>query len=117
IDFNIQLYRLVGPNFHSISFAYALTFFAIVLAAAGRWWWPLLTLPALLVIGSKGALVTFALVLMFVVLASCWRMFRNLYWYLATLAAHAIAGLAIGIRAGDYHVTGFIRGRRGFLPH
>ena len=48
IDLDFKLYRLVGPNFHSISFAYALAFFAIVLAAAGRWWWPLLVLPPLL---------------------------------------------------------------------
>jgi hypothetical protein len=117
IDFDIRLYRLVGPNFHSISYAYALTFFAIVLAAARRWWWPLLTLPALAVIGSKGALVTFALVLTFGVLASCWRMFQNLYWYLATLAAYAVAGIAIGIRAADYHVIGFIGGLRGFIAN
>ena len=117
IDLNFKLYRLVGPNFHSISFAYALTFFAIVLAAARRWWWPLLVLPPLLVIGSKGALMTLALTLAFLALASSLRMFRNLYWYTFTLAAYACAGIAVGIRAGDYHVIGFIGGLRGFLAN
>jgi hypothetical protein len=117
IDLDIKLYRLVGPNFHSISFAYALTFFAIVLAATGRWWWSLLILPALVVIGSKGALVAFTLVLTFVVLASYWRMFRNLYWYLLTLAAYALVGIVVGIRAADYHVIGFIGGLRGFIAN
>jgi hypothetical protein len=114
-NLKIQVYRLVGPNFHSISFAYALTFCAIVLAAAGRWWWPLIMLLPLLVIGSKGALVTLALVLGFLLLASYLRMFRNLVWYLVTLAAYACAGIALGIRAGDYHVIGFLGGLRGFL--
>jgi hypothetical protein len=117
VNFDIQLYRLVGPNFHSISFAYALTFLAIVLAAAGGWWWPLLMILPLMVIGSKGALVTLVLVLTFLALASRVRMFRNLYWYLFTLAVYAAGGIVIGIRAGDYHVIGFIGGLRGFLAN
>ena len=117
LDLDIKLYRLVGPNFHSISFAYALAFFAIVLAAVKRWWWPLLVLPALLVIGSKGALVTLFLVLTFLALASRLRMFGNIVWYLMTLAAYACAGIAVGMRAGDYHVIGFIGGLRGFLAN
>jgi hypothetical protein len=117
VNFDVQLYRLVGPNFHSISFAYALTFLAIILAAVGGWWWPLLILPPLMVIGSKGALVTLVLVLTFLVLASYVRMFRNLYWYLFTLAAYAATGIVIGMRAGDYHVIGFIGGLRGFLAN
>jgi hypothetical protein len=116
-NLKIQVNRLVGPNFHSISFAYALTFCAIVLAAARRWWWPFIMLLPLIVIGSKGALVTLALTLTFLVLASYLRMFRNLYWYLFTLAAYACAGIAVGIRAGDYHVIGFIGGLRGFLAN
>jgi hypothetical protein len=114
---DIQLYRLVGPNFHSISFAYALTFLALVLAAAGRWWWPLLALPLLIVIGSKGALVTHVFVVMFLVLASCLRMFRSLYWSMLALAAYGAAGIAVGIRAADYHVIGFIGGVRGFIAN
>jgi hypothetical protein len=114
-DSGIQLYRLVGPNFHSISFAYALVFLALVLAAAGRWWWPLLVLPLALVIGSKGALVTLVLVLTFLGLARLAHAFRNLAWYLATLAGYAAVGIAVGIRSGDYHVIGFIGGLRGFL--
>jgi hypothetical protein len=117
IDFDLRLYRLLGPNFHSISFAYALTVFALILAASGRWWWPLLTLPLLAVIGSKGALVALFLVTTFLLLAKHVRMFRNISWYFATLAAYAAAGIAVGIRAGDYHVIGFIGGLRGFIAN
>jgi hypothetical protein len=116
-DSGIQLYRLVGPNFHSISFAYALVFLAIVLAAAGRWWWPLLVVAPTLVIGSKGALVTFVLVLTFLLLSRGLQTFRQLAWSLLALAAYAIAGVVVGIRASDYHVIGFIGGLRGFLAN
>ena len=116
-DLEIRLYRLVGPNFHSISFAYALVIFSMILAATGRWWWPILVLPPLLVIGSKGALLTLLLVLTFLVLVTWFRMFRNIAWYLVTLTAYAIAGIEVGIRAQDYHVIGFLGGIRGFLAN
>jgi hypothetical protein len=44
-------------------------------------------------------------------------MFRNISWYFATLAAYAAAGIAVGIRAGDYHVIGFLGGLRGFIAN
>jgi hypothetical protein len=116
-DTNIKLYRLLGPNFHSISFAYALAVLAMILTGSGRWWWPILMLPLLLVIGSKGALVALFLVLMFLMLAAGLRAFRNVGWYLATIIAYAAAGIMVGIRAQDYHVIGFIGGLRGFLSN
>jgi hypothetical protein len=48
---------------------------------------------------------------------AAFRLFRNITWYLATIAAYAIAGIAVGIRAQDYHVIGFIGGLRGFLAN
>ena len=61
-DLGVQFYRLVGPNFHSISFAYALAFFSVVLLALGQWWYVIAALPLVLVIGSKGALAFVLLV-------------------------------------------------------
>src|SRR5947209_8737188 len=90
-DTNIKLYRLLGPNFHSISFAYSLAILALILTASGRWWWSILVLPLLLVIGSKGALVALFLVLTFLLLVASFRAFRNIMWYLATITAYAIA--------------------------
>src|SRR5216683_5615598 len=55
-DLGLSVYRIAGPNFHFISFAYALAFFSIVLATLGSWWYVIVALPLLLVIGSKGAL-------------------------------------------------------------
>jgi hypothetical protein len=116
-DTNIKLYRLLGPNFHSISFAYALAILAMILGGTGRWWWPLLVLPPLLVIGSKGALIALFLVMTFLVLVASLGVLRNITWYLATITAYAIAAIVIGLRAGDYHVIGFIGGLRGFLAN
>src|ERR1041384_21941 len=116
-DTNIKLYRLLGPNFHSISFAYALAILAMILAASRRWIWAILVLPPLLVIGSKGALVTFFLVLVFLFLVTRLGLFRNIAWYLVTVTAYAVAGIAIGLRAADYHAIGFMGGVRGFLAN
>jgi hypothetical protein len=56
-DLGLQFYRLLGPNFHFISYAYALAFSCVFLCASGRWWFGALVLPLLLVVGSKGALI------------------------------------------------------------
>jgi hypothetical protein len=116
-DMGLRLYRLVGPNFHSISFAYALAFLAIVLTAGGRWWWSLLVLPLLLVIGSKGALISLLLVLVFLVLFTRVKFFKSIGWYGATLVVYATAGILIGIQSQDYHVLGLIGGLRGFVSN
>jgi len=56
-DLGIRIPRLLGPNFHPISYAYALGFFSLILAATGGLAYWLLSLPLLVIIGSKGALV------------------------------------------------------------
>ena len=116
-DTNIKLYRLLGPNFHSISFAYALAILAMILVASGRWWWSLLVLPLLLVIGSKGALVALFLVLIFQFFVAKLGIFRSIVWYLGAITTYAVAGIIVGIRASDYHVIGFLGGVRGFLAN
>ena len=79
----------------------------------------MLALPLLLVIGSKGALIVRVLVTPDVPCsASCLRMFRTPLWYfVVALAIYACAGIAVGIRAGDYHVIGFLGGLNGFLAN
>jgi hypothetical protein len=116
-DLGLRFNRLLGPNFHSISYAYALSFLAMILTATGHWWWLVLLLPLLVIVGSKGAIIALLGTLAFVVLAKYVRAFRNIGWYFATLVVYAAAGIAFGIRAQDYHVIGFLGGLRGFLSN
>jgi hypothetical protein len=114
-DLGLRFVRILGPNFHFISYAYALAFFSVILFAIGRWWYALLALPLLLVIGSKGALVYAVLV----ILAMAWllrlRGFQPFGFYAALLLVYVAAGIVTGISTQDYHVIGFLGGLRGFL--
>jgi hypothetical protein len=114
-DLGFQFYRLLGPNFHSISFAYVLAFFSVVLLTLGQWWYLLAALPLVLVIGSKGALAFMLLVGAGLALVRLFRGTWPLCLYLLTLAALATTGIVFGIWAHDYHVIGFIGGINGFL--
>lgn len=116
-DWNITLSRIVGPNFHSISFAYCLAGLAIMLSATGRWWFTLLILPLVLAISSKGALVLLLLVSVALLLISYVPAARRLWLYVALLACYAALGVVTGIGNQDYHVIGFIGGLRGFLSN
>jgi hypothetical protein len=116
-DLGLRFHRIVGPNFHSISFAYALAVFSILLAAIGHRWFALIAFPALLVIGSKGALL---LVVIVTAALFVMRRFRGVgpLWFFATLLLiGAAAGIVMGIRAQDYHVMGFLGGLNGFLQN
>jgi hypothetical protein len=114
-NLELQFVRILGPNFHFISYAYALAFFSVILFAIGRWWYALLALPLLLVIGSKGALIFAVLVIL---AAACLLRLRGLlplalYGFL--LLVYVAVGIVTGIQTQDYHVIGFIGGLRGFL--
>jgi hypothetical protein len=112
-----RIHRLVGPNFHPISFAYALAGFSVLLVAIGHWWFVLLAFPALLVIGSKGALLLVVMVTGALVVVRRWRGSAPLWCYAALLVVYAGAGIAMGIKNDDYHVIGFVGGLKGFLQN
>jgi len=114
-DLGLHALRLVGPNFHSISFAYALAFFSVVLTAGRHWWFALIALPLLIVIGSKGALIFVLLIIAALALTRGFRGNSLLWCYAAVLAIYAALGILLGIRIQDYHVIGFFGGLNGFL--
>jgi hypothetical protein len=116
-DLGFQVYRLEGPNFHPISFAYVLAGFGIVLGAARRWWYGLLALPLLLVIGSKGALILLVATTAALVAVRVFGRRLGMLACLFLLAAYAAFGIILGIRSGDYHVIGLIGGLNGFLAN
>ena len=114
-DLGLKFHRLVGPNFHPISFAYVLAFFAIVLSALGQWWYLILAIPLLLVIGSKGSLLFVTTVILALALTRRIRAPWVFWLYTALLVAYIAVAIPTGIRAGDYHVIGFMGGLKGFL--
>jgi hypothetical protein len=116
-ELGLRVHRLVGPNFHPISFAYALAGFSILLVAIGHWWFALLALPALLVIGSKGALLLVLLVTGALAVVRRWRGSVPLWCYAALLLVYAAVGIATGIKNDDYHVIGLVGGLKGFLQN
>jgi hypothetical protein len=116
-DFGLQVYRLVGPNFHSISYAYVLAFFSVTLFALRHRWYALLALPVLLVIGSKGALIFSVLVIAATVVLLRLRGWTPLWIFAVLLVLYAAAGIATGIQTADYHVIGFLGGLKGFLAN
>jgi hypothetical protein len=114
-NLSLRFYRLVGPNFHSISFAYFLAILSVVLAAAKNRWYAVLAFPLLLIIGSKGALIFVVLVIGMLATTRHARGFGLLAAFAALLVAYTGIGLLLGMRAQDYHVLGFIGGLNGFL--
>jgi len=114
-ELNIKIHRLLGPNFHPISFAYAVAFFSLVMIAAGRSYYAVIAAPLLLLVGSKGALVM-VLVSVAGLVASRFIRGRAFLWlFAACLAGYALAGVVIGLQATDWHVIGFIGGIKGFI--
>lgn len=116
-ELKLQVYRLMGPNFHPISFSYALCFFGLLFAATGH---PLLaaaTVLPLLASGSKGALAAFAFTL-----AATWTARRvsglvAMAGFVAAVTATIAAAIVVGLAHGDYHVIGLLGGLKGFLQN
>jgi hypothetical protein len=115
LDLNLEFYRMMGPNFHAISYAYALAFFSLAALARGRIGYGLAALPLLIVIGSKGALVLLVLTAAFVGLSRAVPMRGLFFLFCGILAVYAAATIVIGRAIGDYHVIGLMGGLEGFL--
>jgi hypothetical protein len=114
-ELNIKIHRLLGPNLHPISFAYAVAFFSLVMIAAGRSYYALIAVPLLLLVGSKGALVMVMLTVCGFIASRFIRGRGFLWLFAACLAAYAVIGVVIGLQATDWHVIGFLGGIKGFF--
>ena len=109
-----RIYRIAGPNFHQISYAYALCTISVWLLFRRNWILPLLAFPLLVVIGSKGAAAMLAFALLFK--ATGRLMPARLALALVPIGAIAwiATALFLGVRSGDYHTLGFLSGLHGF---
>ena len=110
-----QVFRVGGPSFHPIAFAYLLSIVSAWQLFQRRWFIPLFALPLLVIIGSKGAMVL-------LLLAMCARIGIALFGVRPTMILTLIGGLLwvgasiiFGMGNGDYHVLGFLAGIRDFL--
>jgi hypothetical protein len=110
-----QVFRIGGPTFHSISFAYALSVMSLWLLFNKRWLLPLLALPLLLIIGSKGAMFLLAIGLLVRMSTPLVGVRPALLLSVIASGLWVAASILIGLRTGDYHVLGFLAGIREFL--
>lgn len=113
-EFGKTILRPGGPNLHSISFAYVLAVFSLILFAMGRRLFVIASFPMLLLIGSKGAMIFFLLSLAGLIAVSFSRSWKILYCYIGLLATYATVALLTAIAVKNYHALGLIAGLKGF---
>jgi hypothetical protein len=116
-DLKIMVVRLQGPNFHPISFGYALAILTAFVAVQGRVLLPLAAAPLLLIVGAKGALVLLVFSLLFSLIARFYTGFLLPLGLGLTLTAYAAFAFYSGLASGDFHVLGLIGGVNGFLAN
>jgi hypothetical protein len=117
-ELGFKVYRLMGPNFHPISFAYVIAFFAIVLIATRLGAIYLLaSLPLLVVIGSKGAVAYLLFTVIAVLAARRYRGNALFAIFVLALAVYAGAALGIALVEKNYHALGFIGGLNQFVAN
>ena len=111
-------YRFGGPNLHSISYGYVLAVTALVLLSLRQAGLAMPLLLLLFLIGVKGSAILFGVT---VLLYLVWRSTASVTTLLSCGALLAVVYVAYGIwsglRAGDYHVIGFLGGVNGFLEN
>jgi hypothetical protein len=110
-----RVFRIGGPNFHPISYAYALGIIAVWLLFKGRWLLPLAALPLLLIIGSKGAMFMVLMALFAQIMRRPLGTGLTMLGVVGMSTLWIVAAIAYGSTHGDYHVLGFLAGLRDFL--
>ncbi|MDR3473095.1 MAG: hypothetical protein P4M09_15655 [Devosia sp.] len=109
-----RIYRIAGPNFHQISYAYALCTISVWLLFRRNWILALFALPLLLVVGSKGATAMLVFGLLFKLAARVVGPRFALNLVLVGAVVWIAAAVVVGSGSGDYHVLGFLAGLHGF---
>lgn len=110
-----QVFRIGGPNFHPISYAYALAVLSTWLLFRGRWVLPLAALPLLLVVGSKGAMVMLLIAIAARVSLPVVGPRLTMLAVVCVSVLWVTVAIGYGSTHGDYHVLGMIAGVKGFM--
>ncbi len=110
-----RVFRLSGPNIHPISYAYALAVISAFMLYSKRGWFLFLSIPLLLIIGSKGALVLLLCAISLKISTKLIGLRLSVIGMVLVLTAYIGAAIIYGRANGDYHVLGFLAGIRDFL--
>lgn len=117
-DIPIKFHRLLGPNYHPVSFTYAICFFVILLFAARRGLiYLLIAIPVLIAAGSKGALVYMAMTVAAVLVARRYRGPLLFPAFVLALAVYAVVAFTLALEQDNYHALGFLGGLTQFVAN
>lgn len=110
-----QVFRLSGPNIHPISYAYALAVISAFMLFNQRAWYLLFSIPLLIIIGSKGALVLLLTAISLKIAVRFFGLRFSVISMSVVLGLYITGAVIYGRANGDYHVLGFLAGVRDFL--
>lgn len=113
-DLKIKIARLLGPNNHPISYAYAVSFFILFSVAIGSFISAILLVPLLLFANAKGAIILLILVWFAWGMAKLFGARFALITLGFVLSAYILIGIQVGLFIGDFHVLGFMGGVYNF---
>ncbi len=117
-DIPIKFHRLLGPNYHPVSFTYAICFFVILLFAVRRGLvYLLFAIPVLIAAGSKGALVYLAMTVAAVFVARRYRGPLLFPAFVLALALYAVVAFSMALKQENYHALGFLGGITQFTSN
>lgn len=111
------VFRLSGPNFHPISFAYALAIISIWLSFKGRFVFMIAAAPLLVIIGSKGAMVAVIMALGLKIAVAIMPARTAIFSFLVVSVSYIVIAFLYGRSVNDYHVLGLLAGLRDFLSN
>ena len=116
-DWHIRVQRLLGPNFHPISYGYLLAILIAFAAIHRRIWVSLLALPLLIMTNAKGPLILALLTYLFHEVARRRSDDLALKGLVLVLFGYAAFVFRSGVSTGDFHVLGLLGGVNGFLQN
>ena len=112
-----KVFRVGGPNFHSIAYAYALSVLSVWLLFNKRWLLPLAALPLLILIGSKGATIMLLTAIFVRVAMPLVGPKPTLILTMVIATLWTGGAIVFGMGTGDYHVLGLFAGLNEFLAN
>lgn len=115
-EVGLETFRVSGPNMHSISYAYIMSFAVMFFFVRGNFLRALASIVILLSVQAKGPIIV--LILAFVGLYLIGRADKKGWWlFVGLIASYVVAAYIIGVQTRDFHVIGFRGGLLGFVAN
>jgi hypothetical protein len=109
-----KVLRLGGPNFHPISFAYAIAIISIWLTFNNRFAFLIAATPILVIVGSKGAIIAVIMALAVKLAIIIFPVRIAILGFLTGSVCYIVFAVIYGISVNDFHVLGLLAGLRDF---